>query len=98
MSSRIKGPPFLRTRHQGLPDWRPTPNHFPILEKDGGRLTVDNVRLAHRLCSRVDYAKNHWGRYPTRSRKARVRSITSVVDASSYSSHERSVNRWPEPG
>jgi hypothetical protein len=38
------------------------------------------------------------GRYPTWSRKARVRSITSVVDASSYSSHERSVNRWLEPG
>jgi hypothetical protein len=48
--------------------------------------------------SRVDSARITRGRYPTWSRKARVRSITSVVDASSYSSHERSVNRWLEPG
>lgn len=37
-------------------DWMPTPDHYPILKKDGGRLTVDNVRLSHRICNRVDYA------------------------------------------
>src|SRR6266550_785139 len=40
-----------------LTDWMPTPDHFPLLKKDGGHLTVDNVRLAHRLCNRVDYSK-----------------------------------------
>jgi len=35
----------------------PTADHFPRLRKDGGHLDVDNVRLAHRLCNRVDYSK-----------------------------------------
>ncbi len=37
-------------------DWMPTPDHYAVLKKDGGKLTVDNVRLAHRICNRVDYA------------------------------------------
>jgi hypothetical protein len=40
-----------------LPDWMPTNDHYPILACDGGRETVDNSRLAHRLCNRVDYSK-----------------------------------------
>jgi hypothetical protein len=36
-------------------DWSPTPDHYPKLKADGGRLTPDNVRLAHRLCNRRDY-------------------------------------------
>jgi hypothetical protein len=39
-----------------LPDWMPTADHYPVLKVDGGRLSVDNVRLAHRLCNRVDYS------------------------------------------
>lgn len=46
---------FERKAHPPI-DWMPTPDHFPILKKDGGKLTVDNVRLAHRICNRVDYA------------------------------------------
>lgn len=34
----------------------PTPDDHPVLKKDGSKLTVDNVRLAHRICNRVDYA------------------------------------------
>jgi hypothetical protein len=39
------------------PDWRPTNDHYPILACDGGRETVENSRLAHRLCNRLDYSK-----------------------------------------
>jgi hypothetical protein len=36
-------------------DWSPTPDHYPRLRAHGGRLTPDNVRLAHLLCNRRDY-------------------------------------------
>ena len=36
-------------------DWELTADHYPRLKSDGGRLTPDNVRLAHRLCNRRDY-------------------------------------------
>jgi hypothetical protein len=37
-------------------DWDPTADHYPRLKMHGGHLTADNVRLAHRLCNRRDYA------------------------------------------
>ena len=37
-------------------DWSPTADHYPRLKMHGGHLTPDNVRLAHRLCNRRDYA------------------------------------------
>src|SRR5690349_7792052 len=36
-------------------DWEPTADHYPRLRMHGGHLTPDNVRLAHKLCNRVDY-------------------------------------------
>jgi hypothetical protein len=36
-------------------DWMPTADHYPRLKMHGGRLTPDNVRLAHRLCNQRDY-------------------------------------------
>ncbi len=41
-----------------LPDWMPTVDHI-ALKSEGGKLTVDNVRLAHRLCNRIHYAETH---------------------------------------
>ena len=38
-------------------DWTPTLEHFPIPRRDGGRETVDNAILAHRLCNRLDYSR-----------------------------------------
>jgi hypothetical protein len=38
-----------------LSNWSPTADHYPRLKMHGGRLTPDNVRLAHRLCNRRDY-------------------------------------------
>jgi DNA-binding transcriptional MerR regulator len=33
----------------------PTADHYPRLKMHGGRLTPDNVRLAHRVCNQRDY-------------------------------------------
>ena len=41
-----------------LPDWMPTADHME-LKSEGGKLTVENVRLAHRLCNRIHYAETH---------------------------------------
>jgi hypothetical protein len=35
--------------------WEPTLEHFPIPKRDGGRKSVDNAILAHRLCNKLDY-------------------------------------------
>ena len=37
-------------------DWMPTVEHFPVYRKDGGKETVDNIILAHRLCNRLDHS------------------------------------------
>ena len=34
----------------------PTVEHFPVYKKDGGKATVDNAILAHRLCNRLDHS------------------------------------------
>jgi hypothetical protein len=39
-----------------LSDWMPTLEHFPLSKRDGGRESVDNAILAHRLCNRIDYS------------------------------------------
>ncbi len=39
-----------------LSDWSPTVEQFPISKREGGRESVDNAVLAHRLCNRIDYS------------------------------------------
>jgi hypothetical protein len=36
-------------------DWEATLEHFPIPKVEGGRKTVDNAVLAHRLCNKLDH-------------------------------------------
>src|SRR3954452_22646770 len=59
-------------------DWMPTAEHFPVYKKDGGKETVDNVILAHRLCNRLDHSlrvgRSH-RRDLERIRKAREQAI-----------------------
>jgi hypothetical protein len=51
-----KGRKAFDPRSQRPPsNWELTADHYPRLKMHGGRLTLDNVRLAHRLCNRVDY-------------------------------------------
>lgn len=40
-----------------LTHWMPTQDHIE-LKSAGGQRSVDNSRLAHRLCNRVDYNRN----------------------------------------
>jgi hypothetical protein len=39
-----------------LSDWMPTHEHSPLSKEEGGKETVDNAILAHRLCNRIDYS------------------------------------------
>jgi hypothetical protein len=41
----------------GRDDWSPTHEHSPTPKREGGKRTVDNSVLAHRLCNRIDYSK-----------------------------------------
>jgi hypothetical protein len=50
-----KGRGHFEERSTPLPDWAPSPDHYPMLKADGGRLDPWNVRLAHVLCNREDY-------------------------------------------
>lgn len=58
----LGGRSYFEPVTQDLPDWMPTNDHYPVLKCDGGKETVDNSRLAHRLCNRVDYKLRTGGR------------------------------------
>jgi hypothetical protein len=49
-----RGRRYFERRSPGA-DWMPTADHYPMLKMHGGRLTPDNVRLAHRVCNQRDY-------------------------------------------
>lgn len=81
----LGGRRYFEDKPPALPDWMPTPDHFPILKKDSGHLTVENVRLAHRLCNRVDYSKSIGRPYEkdlARVEAAREAAITRALEAS----------------
>ncbi len=50
-----RGRDYFEERAIPLPDWAPNPDHYPIFKSAGGKLSPDNVRLAHVLCNRRDY-------------------------------------------
>jgi len=61
-----------------LSDWMPTVEHYPLSKRGGGKETVDNVLLAHRLCNRIDYSISDGRSYASdlkRIRKAREDAI-----------------------
>jgi hypothetical protein len=56
----------------------PTVEHYPLSQREGGKETVDNVLLAHRLCNRIDYSISDGRSYASdlkRIRKAREDAI-----------------------
>lgn len=68
-----------------LSDWMPTVEHFPTPQRDGGRESVDNVILAHRLCNRIDYAISSGRSYARdlqRIRKAREAAVGANASSS----------------
>jgi hypothetical protein len=50
-----KGRGYFEPRSTPLPDWAPSPDHYPRLKADGGHLVPWNVRLSHVLRNREDY-------------------------------------------
>lgn len=79
----LGGAGYFEPVGEGLSDWSPTHEHFPLAKKDGGQRTVDNAILAHRLCNRIDYSIRV-GRAHTRDleriRKAREDAITRSAE------------------
>ena len=57
-------------------DWDPTVDHYPILKSQGGHKDPWNVRLAHKLCNREDFA---WRDRITRMIQAH-RSLQEMAD------------------
>ena len=57
-------------------DWDPTLDHYPILKSNGGHKDPWNVRLAHKLCNREDFA---WRDRVTRMIKEH-RSLEEMAD------------------
>lgn len=57
-----EGETYFERRPQKVSPWAPSVDHID-LKSEGGQLTLENVRLAHVLCNRVDYARNHDIRY-----------------------------------
>lgn len=53
----LGGRAYFEEKTPSLPDWMPTADHFPKLKEEGGQRTLDNIRLAHRLCNRIDYSR-----------------------------------------
>jgi hypothetical protein len=61
-----------------LSDWMPTHEHSPRSKREGGKETVDNAILAHRLCNRIDHSIRVGRSYASdlkRIRKAREDAI-----------------------
>jgi hypothetical protein len=50
----FRGRSYFERRSEGY-DWELTADHYPMLKMHGGKLRPENVRLAHRLCNRLDY-------------------------------------------
>jgi hypothetical protein len=50
----FRGRSYFKPRMEGS-DWELTADHYPMLKMHGGKLSPDNVRLAHRVCNRRDY-------------------------------------------
>src|SRR5688572_33390400 len=51
-----KGRKHFAFKTNPMHDWAPNPDHYPRLKMHGGKLTADNVRLAHVLCNDRDFA------------------------------------------
>jgi hypothetical protein len=66
----LGGTGYFEPRPPELSDWMPTDDHFPKSKAQGGWKTVENTRLAHRLCNRVDAARSAQRSYERDKRRA----------------------------
>jgi hypothetical protein len=51
----LGGAGYFPPRTNQWNDWEATFEHYPIPKREGGRKTVDNAVLAHRLCNKLDH-------------------------------------------
>lgn len=56
--------------------WAPSPDHYPILKSDGGKLRPENVRLSHIWCNNLDYG---W-RSRIRTLLAKGKSLSEIAE------------------
>jgi hypothetical protein len=56
LHEEMGGASYFPPRAKEWNDWEPTFDHYPITEREGGRRTANNGRLAHRLCNKLDDA------------------------------------------
>lgn len=57
--------------------WAPSPDRYPILKSDGGKLVPENVRLSHIWCNNLDYGR----RTQIRTLPARGKSLAEIAEA-----------------
>jgi hypothetical protein len=81
----LGGACYFEPRVTPLTDWMPTADHHPTLKSKGGHLTVDNVRLAHRLCNRIHYSIETG--HPHAKDLARVKATREATSARLASPH-----------
>jgi hypothetical protein len=55
----LGGAGYFAPRTNQWNDWEVTFEHYPIPKVEGGRRTVDNAVLAHRLCNKLDHFIRH---------------------------------------
>lgn len=73
--------------------WRPSADHYPILESRDGRLTPDNVRLAHVRCNQVNF---EW-RQRTAQLLAEGKSLEEIATELNLNEKVRTIhgtNKW----
>jgi hypothetical protein len=54
----LGGTGYFEPRTHQWNDWEPTFEHFPIPKREGGRQSLKNAVLAHRLCNKLDYFRS----------------------------------------
>jgi hypothetical protein len=75
---KLGGASYFEPVTPELSNWMPTHEHFPLSRREGGKETVDNAILAHRLSNRIDYSitvGRSYARDLERIRKAREDAI-----------------------
>lgn len=76
-----------------MPDWALNADHYPTLKMDGGTLSPGNVRLAHVLCNREDYAWRKRIREML-EKKMSLEEIAVVLNENKRIRAPHGTNRW----
>lgn len=93
----LGGRGFFEEVPDELPDWMPTTDHIELKSK-GGKLTVNNVALAHRLCNRTRFSIETSGQ-PGPKDRARVEAARDARPRMERAALLRSLQKlWNQEG